>query len=398
MHSLDAYTLAFVSALAALFMAITMAGIYLAGNRERAIYDWALAGLFFALGHLLGFTTLGLEPLLDQRLALTVANGFIALGHGALLLGVQHHLGRPRWTWAVISMMVIVVGGTWFLEPMHSNEVVRISVVSLLFIFINSYAAALLWRSDEETLQRYRRAVAYVLLGYSLFLAMRMGYLIYSNGFLDGVSRGFVLVPVFLSSVLFYLGLGVALSLVLFRRKEVHLRFLARHDALTGLHNRYSLEEIASRELARAQRGKHALSLVVLDLDHFKKINDQYGHAAGDRVLEKTSSRIRRAVREADMPFRMGGEEFLIILPECDGATARQVADRLRAEMSRNPVQHGNQQIGITASFGVASYEPVSDDWESLLRRADRALYRAKERGRDRVEIGEELTAGSSAV
>jgi diguanylate cyclase (GGDEF)-like protein len=389
MPNLDAFTLAVVSAVAALFMAITMAGIYLAGNRERAIADWAVAGVMFCLGHALGNLSLTESTLLDRHLLLALINASVALGYGMLLLGVQHHLERPRSTLVVIGSAVAILLSTWQLPLLNQSLMMRVGVLTVVFVAITTAAAVFLWRAEDSALKPYRRAVAVVMMLNAAALVARAFYMAVADDLPFDPSSQSVLVPVFFSSVLFFMALTVSLSLMLFRRKEVYLRYLARHDALTGLLNRYSLDEFAAREMARARRGEEDLSLVVLDLDNFKNVNDQFGHAAGDHVLVEAAGRLRSVIREEDVAFRIGGEEFLILLPGASGTFARKVAERLRRLLAQDPIFHRDREIVVSTSAGVVTFDPIADDWESLQRRADQALYRAKEQGRNRVEVAE---------
>ncbi|RFF26444.1 MULTISPECIES: GGDEF domain-containing protein [unclassified Wenzhouxiangella] len=387
MLNLDAFTLAVVSALAALFMAVTMAGIYLAGNRERAIADWALAGLLFGLGHGLGNLTMLDIEWLDRRLLLALVNGSVTLAYGMLLLGVQQHLERSRWTLPVLVAALMVPLATWQLPLMYQEPVVRIGVLTALFLAFSLVIATALWRAGEQPLKPYRLAVAVVILINACFLVVRAFYISMADNLPIDPNAESVLVPVFFTSVLFFMALTISLSLMLFRRKEVHLQFLARHDALTGLLNRYSLDEFAGRELSRAQRGEHDLSLILLDLDNFKQVNDEHGHAAGDHVLAEAAARLREVIREGDVAFRVGGEEFLVLLPGAGPKRASQVGERLRLSLAERPFEFRGRRIEVSTSVGVVSYDPLRDDWERMLRRADRALYRAKNAGRNRVEI-----------
>lgn len=385
--NLDAYTLAVVSALAAFFMAVTMGGIYLAGNRERAIAYWAFSGLFLSIGHLLGNLALSGAEWVKPTFAVALGNTSVMVGYGLILLGIQQHLRRPLWTLPLVVVVAFVlIAGLWW-PAMYSDTVFRVSMLTAIYLVLSLAASVFLWRADEEPLRPYRRAVAAVIMVNVMLLLLRTLYIasVGESGEPTPHSET-VMVPVFLSSTLFYMALNVALALMLFRRKEVHLRHLARHDALTGLLNRYSLDEYAARELARAGRGDVPLSLVVLDLDDFKRINDMHGHAAGDRVLVETARRIEGAVRGGDIAFRVGGEEFLVMLPGADVAEAMRIAERLRRTLDAGQQGFHEDGVGVSASVGVVTFDPVHDDWERLLRRADQALYRAKLRGRNRVE------------
>ncbi len=164
-------------------------------------------------------------------------------------------------------------------------------------------------------------------------------------------------------------------------RRFREARQLADLDALTGLHNRRYFHETLARECARAQRYNRRLALVVLDLDDFKAINDQIGHLAGDAVLAEISQRIRDVVRSADIPCRVGGDEFAVILPESAIEDADQLYRRLQERVSTKPVAQAGRML---LSAGIAELR-AQDDAVSFFQRADDALYRAKEAGKGRV-------------
>jgi diguanylate cyclase (GGDEF)-like protein len=152
------------------------------------------------------------------------------------------------------------------------------------------------------------------------------------------------------------------------------------------LYNRRFMDETLHRELIRAKRKSTSLCLIMLDLDHFKRLNDTFGHDAGDAVLKSAAQLIRQHVRESDLACRFGGEEMIVILPECDTATGMERAEKVRAAIAGLGVQHGGRTLGnITASLGVAVSRDQQQDAEALLRAADQALYEAKHSGRNRV-------------
>lgn len=175
------------------------------------------------------------------------------------------------------------------------------------------------------------------------------------------------------------------------------LREQATKDELTGLWNRRSILSILDRELARAAREGASLALSMGDLDHFKRINDNFGHGAGDQVLQEAARRMRASVRPYDAVGRYGGEEFLIILPGCPAEQARSQADRLRASIGDSLMEVDRRLIPITMSLGVTwTCGPAPADADTLLRLADTALYFAKDRGRNRVETTYDRGGGSA--
>jgi two-component system cell cycle response regulator len=162
---------------------------------------------------------------------------------------------------------------------------------------------------------------------------------------------------------------------------------MAITDALTGLHNRRYMEtHLSSLAEQAASRGK-PLSVLVLDIDFFKSINDGHGHDAGDDVLREFALRIRKSIRNIDLACRYGGEEFVIVMPETDMAVATMVAERLRRAIAGEPfpIQQGMRLLDVTLSIGIAAIGGAGDTAAAMLKRADTALYRAKRDGRNRV-------------
>jgi len=170
-------------------------------------------------------------------------------------------------------------------------------------------------------------------------------------------------------------------------RRNAEYERIASYDTLTGLLNRRAILEKVDEWLHHVGRYKGRLSVAMLDIDHFKRVNDKHGHRVGDRVLADLSSMMQRSIRKTDFVGRYGGEEFLIILPRTDAAGAAIMAERVRASLAGVPMHDAESStFQVTASLGIAEYVD-GDDEDSLISRADAALYRAKEAGRNRVEI-----------
>ncbi|MGI8549877.1 MAG: diguanylate cyclase [Dehalococcoidia bacterium] len=168
-------------------------------------------------------------------------------------------------------------------------------------------------------------------------------------------------------------------------RANEQLAWLASCDELTGLSNRRAFQERLDQELSRAQRHQRVFSLVMLDVDHFKTVNDTYGHPAGDAVLRSLATVLSAGLRRSDLAARYGGEEFVLLLPETAGAQGQELAERLRRAVEAMRVDQEGKQIQITCSFGVGAYLECGDSSAAVLRSADEALYRAKEAGRNRA-------------
>jgi diguanylate cyclase (GGDEF)-like protein len=166
------------------------------------------------------------------------------------------------------------------------------------------------------------------------------------------------------------------------------LRAKATHDPLTGLWNHEEILRILDRELARADREGTTVGILMLDLDHFKKVNDTYGHMAGDVVLRVIAKRMFSLIRAYDAVGRYGGEEFIVVLPGCDQTSAQTIAERFRSYISKDNVDTPEGMIPVTISLGVAaSGKGKKRDMNSLVKAADSALYRAKSNGRNRSEV-----------
>ena len=171
------------------------------------------------------------------------------------------------------------------------------------------------------------------------------------------------------------------------RELEKELRALASVDGLTGINNRRHFLELGEKELARAQRYDHPLSLMMMDVDHFKRVNDTYGHAAGDEVLKLMAEICAANLRGPDLLGRLGGEEFAVILPECGIEAAEHAAERLRRTLAAVEVPSDRGPITFTISIGVVARN-AGEDLAAALERADKAMYAAKQGGRDRVVRG----------
>jgi len=168
-------------------------------------------------------------------------------------------------------------------------------------------------------------------------------------------------------------------------RELEELARLAREDALTRLPNRRAFDEALTREVARAERSGAALAALVLDIDHFKRVNDVHGHAAGDAVLSAVAARVASALRAGDVLGRLGGEEFGVLLPGADLGAAAEAAERIRAAVGATPIVAGDRSLAVTVSLGCAARDPGEGGW-NLVARADAKLYAAKAGGRNRVE------------
>ena len=195
-------------------------------------------------------------------------------------------------------------------------------------------------------------------------------------GAMDYLIKGEIDVPSLERSLRYALKLGETLE---------ELRRLATHDALTGLQNRRVFEQTLAEEVERAKRFGRGFGLIICDIDHFKRVNDTYGHPVGDDVLREVARRLKAGLRNVDRVMRYGGEEFVVLVPEASLKMACEVAQRLSAGVKATPIQAGAQSLSITLSLGVAVFPTDGDTPVLIVQAADQALYAAKAAGRDRV-------------
>ena len=179
---------------------------------------------------------------------------------------------------------------------------------------------------------------------------------------------------------------GICTDITERRALQQELMLQAKTDSLTGLSNRRHFLELAEQELARTRRYNKQLSVLILDLDEFKSVNDTHGHQVGDNVLRMVGEVCRKTLREVDMAGRIGGEEFATLLPECDAKQAMEAAERLRQDIANAviPLEQGGA-LNFTASIGIITLSSADDNIDKLLELADKAMYEAKRSGRNRV-------------
>ncbi|MBI5923696.1 MAG: GGDEF domain-containing protein [Betaproteobacteria bacterium] len=178
----------------------------------------------------------------------------------------------------------------------------------------------------------------------------------------------------------------LAFAHLVLSRYQQRIEEMATTDELTGLLNRHAFNILIDKVLADYRRSPRPLAILLADIDHFKQINDQHGHRAGDRVLSSVVSMLLGELRESDIAVRWGGEEFLIVLVGCDSAEARRIAEKLREKVATSPIRADSQSFAVTISIGVSQYDGVEQPDETVSR-ADTALYAAKNGGRNRVEV-----------
>ncbi len=338
----------------------------------RGVELWALSlAMTFVAGGL--FATTGRLP---NFISTTVPSLMVMFSPYIALVGTQRFFGVPsRYLPWIVLILLAACGSAWFtyVEPDYGA---RLQISNFVVATVCTVHAWLMWRKSGQTLAG--RIAIGVLAGGALIQVMRFitaSWQPAGQNVMDSSPQNLA----YLASFAFAIVL-IAISQVLLAtdRLRRELEHAATHDSLTDAYTRRHMKEAMQREMARSLRHNRKMSVMLIDIDHFKKINDSLGHQEGDRVLTEFVANIRALLRGADMLGRFGGEEFVVLLPETSIGVATVVAERVRAAMS--------SWGGPTVSVGVTASLVDGDTVDALLARADAAMYRAKTRGRNRVE------------
>jgi diguanylate cyclase (GGDEF)-like protein/hemerythrin-like metal-binding protein len=260
---------------------------------------------------------------------------------------------------------------------------IRIMIGSTILITQDLMIMACLFRGTEIRESRARHLVTAGLgLNAGIMLPRVIGAALQSAKIVDIADNSPMQTLLYLSAFVSLILISMGYVLMIKEQADRQTRLIATKDRLTGSWNRLKVEEIAQREMARLKRHGHPVSLIMLDIDHFKSINDRFGHAVGDSVLQFVCRIMEACIRPTDLLGRWGGEEFVILLPDSGYAEAALIAQRIKYEIERGERPDG---IKVTASLGFATCQSL-DSWDEWLKRADMALYLAKTRGRNRIE------------
>jgi diguanylate cyclase (GGDEF)-like protein len=383
---LDLATLSLLGALQALLLAplLLVATRAYTGRARTSLRIWGTVLLLQSLGWLLA----ALRGQIGDWWSIVLANAVLIASYVESTRALRLLLEVPqRRGWLIVAGAIALLGIAWFgiVEPDYR---MRVCIAAALVGF---YLAMLLWplrhalRPGGSTAQR---VMLLVLAGAAVAWGLRLreldttavtGLLVATPGNVANMIYG-ALEPMFAS---------IGFLLMYNETAQAELRRLARTDPLTGTLNRLALDEEGQRLFGQ----DHAPAALMLDVDHFKAINDRFGHASGDRVLAALARGIAGLLRPGDVLGRAGGEEFLLWLPRTDLAGAIAVAEALRAHVATMSLELDGQVQPVSVSIGVAVRGPGDRDHAGLVRRADRALYAAKRAGRNRVVAADALVA-----
>ncbi len=353
----------------------------------RGLREWTLAPLVSFASTVL----FALRGVLPDVFSIVLANMVLFQGCILYYAGSQLFLGHERDTrlWSTVTLLLGVVL-FWF-SDVQPSYAARLAVFTLAITALFFAHAWLYLRHRMESVGM--RLMTGLLLLQSLVAGLRFLSVIAGEagiGLLEVTWLQSIYIIMYSVTALL---LSIAAVLMATERVRLEFEFMATHDPLTGVLNRRALIARCEHEVTRARRGDDdgALALLMLDADHFKRVNDEFGHQAGDEVLRELTLRLQAPLPPAARLGRYGGEEFLVVLPGLARDGARAVAERLRTEAGEPfaaPSSLAAAGIGrLSVSIGLAVFQGPADTLDALLARADAALYRAKAQGRDRVEV-----------
>jgi len=386
-ETLDPRTIMLMTTLMCGAMSVVMFSVYRSFRHEvQGIGHWC-AGLALLVAASILFST---RDLLPQAVSLLSANTALILGIGLSMLGTEKFFGQPpslRFYW--FSCAAALAGIAWWLL-VRADFSVRVAIFSLTVFLFYARQALLVAHHGERHFSSFFFALL-MLLQAGVVLSRGVVALLHGGASAD-LSVAGTNASIYLAVANFMaLLLTVGFMMMATRRLQNILERRSTHDPLTQVLNRRGFGAVYEREKARLRRHRRPLALLSIDLDYFKAINDNHGHAVGDQVLTHVAGLISSVLRETDCVARFGGEEFIVLMPDTAPHHALKVAERIC-----HLLRHGERHAlpACTVSIGVACQAAEHEELDHLLSRADAALYMAKENGRDRIEFD---TAGKLA-
>lgn len=376
MLNLDLRTIILMSGILAVLLAVVMLFVRLGYPRTlKGLGYWAVAPLLVAVATFL----FGARGQIPDPISIIGANVLLLAGILLFLFGTQLFFGlRASYRFWLPLMAVLLPVLVWF-SVIQPDFNARVQLVCFLWAGILLANARVIWRNGPEDFATRYTVVVLLLHATVIILRLLATLLPLPHEGLFTPTR--VQTIYVTANALMIIAFMVGLVMLVAERLRAELEHLATRDSLTGAMARRVLIEACEQELARCRRHGRSMALLMMDIDHFKAINDTHGHQIGDRVLVDCVTRISSLLRRPDQLARFGGEEFVLLLPETAQEEAIAVAERILARVA----EPKEGLPPITVSIGVSTNRPDEDRIDTLLARADRALYKAKEEGRNRI-------------
>jgi diguanylate cyclase (GGDEF)-like protein len=323
--------------------------------------------------------------LIPDFFTVVIANALLSIGYALLVDAVRRFVGRRSGHTAIYALVAASICVQIFFTYEVPSTRVRILLGSSLFAALLPFALRPLLDSYRVSRRRsYLLTAAAFAALFGIMLVRLVSESLDTRGLRDAFFSTPMQAIVFGSLAFFPAIATLGFVLMCSARLYQELERQATVDALTGINNRRTLGDLAARSIAAAQRHARGLAVLLIDADHFKRINDAYGHAVGDEALQRIAATLQCTLRTEDLLGRLGGEEFAVVMPDADEAAACAGAERLRHAMEQVQFSTQHGAVALRISIGVSMVGP-GDDFASLLRRADQAMYTAKRSGRNRV-------------
>ncbi len=383
---LNVYTLLLLNALFfALYTVVILVNARAIGESRGA--SW-FAGANLCRGGAMLVAAVGGSLSMPPRAFQAAINLLAAVGVTMLYRSFSELLERgPLLRWLQYTLLTATVVGVLYVVFVSSPYPVFLVLISVILGVQMAVTASVLFRFSGEDFGLAGRLTGLALTLYALIQLMRAMVTLRYN------TPGYLEEAAFMDRV-WLLGCLVSSSVTAFgfmflsaAKFRIELMWRAQVDELTGLLNRWALKKIAMREIARCQRVKGSIAVMMMDVDGLKAVNDERGHGCGDVVLQTIASVLHETVRSQDFVGRMGGDEFCVLLPDTELEVAVLVAERLRSEVHDLVIRYRGDTVQVRASLGVTSSERCGLSWQNLMDQGDAALYQAKHEGKDRVVV-----------
>ena len=383
--NVDIGTLLLVLGIVDIIQVIVFFLLYLVNKADRGIGWWVL-------GSALSATGLGLVLLQDirsfEQISTTSAGTLLVLGQIFLYIGVMRFLDRKENRWIVSSVFALFILSFFYYSYVINDVSARTVIVSAATAAVSLLTADRLFINKSRPIAASANFTAAVLLISGAYFMIRAVLTLISSPVNDFFAPALTQTAVLLVSLIEGILLPFGFIIMINQRLVGRLNKLAVTDELTGIYNRRVFMEMADGEMSRFLRYRTVFSLIKIDLDRFKLINDRYGRMLGDRVLKELAGDLSRRVRKVDIVGRLGGEKFGVVLPETGASGARQAALRLHSALKQLDIRSDSgEQVKLKISMGVSAVTDGDASLDIIIARADDALNLAQQHGRDRVEM-----------
>lgn len=383
---MDLFTVIVCTAVVSAVLACTMVSLYIGDTRRKSALYWCAAGVSFLLSNLIAIFAMVFD--IGASLYPMLPNAFYIMGHAALTAGIAEYVyGRHYRAIIPVTFFTILL---LHLFPLFEQSVgIRMVILSPVMLMFDGAALTSIWRYSRQTNHKACWPIITTLLLFMAQMIIRTIVLLDANNTLALENSELIQTVGSLAVIVFISMLTVSFITLLSWDTVVLLKRASETDFLTGWLNRKALASIASKAFRKAKARNSAIGIVMFDIDHFKKINDTHGHHIGDKVLQHVSQLAQKTSKRKEACFRVGGEEFVVLLEETSIQELHQISELIRVEIAKAHWVENNTSISTTVSVGSALSQDADKAWNDVLDRADSALYSSKRKGRNCATVTE---------